>query len=404
MKGPHKIKQDESQSEHKQALDTRELDLKDRELSLRERELDIQLEHAKKVIWKNPIFVAIVGGFLALASNAIVAYINGRAERSLILYKAEADRILEALKTGDPDKAAENLEFLVEAGLISQGADSINRFIRSREAGEGPSLPASGLISKRRSRIGLQDWINKELVLDGIVRPADSGPKVKRIQEWLCLHGFHVVIDGTYGLSTAEANERFSSRKKLEKKNFVDQETFSVLVAPMQRALAPVEIADKSLNQLVVELAKNHLAQHPREIGGQNRGPWVRLYMQGNEGVAWAWTAGFTSFIIREAAGHLDIDPPVSSLSCDVLAAQAKSLGIFSKEGSGRQPIPGDIMLMRRTSTDWIHCGVIIEVENDTFITIEGNTNDEGTREGFEVARRIRPFSRKDFILLSALE
>ena len=34
----------------------------------------------------------------------------------------------------------------------------------------------------------------------------------------------------------------------------------------------------------------------------------------------------------------------------------------------------------------------------DVFLSIEGNTNDGGSREGHEVCRRIRSFKDKDFI------
>ena len=40
---------------------------------------------------------------------------------------------------------------------------------------------------------------------------------------------------------------------------------------------------------------------NPREIGGQNMGPWVRLYMDGREGAEFPWCAGFVCFVLAQA-------------------------------------------------------------------------------------------------------
>lgn len=48
------------------------------------------------------------------------------------------------------------------------------------------------------------------------------------------------------------------------------------------------------------------------------------------------------------------------------------------------------IFINRRTGLDWAHTGIAIEFATDTFRAIEGNTNDAGDREGYEVCTRIR--------------
>jgi hypothetical protein len=42
----------------------------------------------------------------------------------------------------------------------------------------------------------------------------------------------------------------------------------------------------------------------------------------------------------------------------------------------------------------------VLKAKEDVFHTIEGNTNDEGSREGYEVRKRIRGHEDKDFILI----
>jgi hypothetical protein len=60
----------------------------------------------------------------------------------------------------------------------------------------------------------------------------------------------------------------------------------------------------------------------------------------------------------------------------------------------------GRIFLVRWTPTDWTHTGFVAEAQPDLFTTIEGNTNDDGEREGHEVCRLSRGYKNKDFILI----
>jgi hypothetical protein len=107
---------------------------------------------------------------------------------------------------------------------------------------------------------------------------------------------------------------------------------------------------------------------------------------------------------------HGETKPISGSLSCDHLTTQARDAGRFISEKS-LDRTPADfsdaglgtccIFLVRRTSSDWTHTGFAFDFKsNGTFATIEGNTNDEGSREGFEVCMRFRGRENKDFIRL----
>lgn len=60
--------------------------------------------------------------------------------------KAEQARILEMIKTGDPETAASNLDFLLKAGLISSGPQhrKLEDYLKNRVKGAGPVLPSAG--------------------------------------------------------------------------------------------------------------------------------------------------------------------------------------------------------------------------------------------------------------------
>jgi hypothetical protein len=152
-----------------------------------------------------------------------------------------------------------------------------------------------------------------------------------------------------------------------------------------------------------IAYGRAHLAVHPIEVGGQNRGPWVRLYTGGHDGDHWAWCSGFVCFLMHQAADTLGVDAPIAgSVSCDTVVAQARQVGRFRSEADARRlgVPPGSIFLVRRTSTDWTHDGLVVHAGAATFDTIEGNTNDQGSREGYEVCARSRGYPGRDFVLL----
>ncbi|HEX6904314.1 MAG TPA: serine protease [Thermoanaerobaculia bacterium] len=121
----------------------REVAVKERELALREDEIALKRKELAAAGWRSPLVVAIMAATLAGLGNAGVTVVNGILQRQLEDRKSEQIRILEMIKTGDPDKAAGNLEFLLNAGLISdpEVTPRIHKFLTSRKPGSGPALP-----------------------------------------------------------------------------------------------------------------------------------------------------------------------------------------------------------------------------------------------------------------------
>lgn len=241
-----------------------------------------------------------------------------------------------------------------------------------------------------------------DLDIDREYRRGDRGNKVRLIQEWLTLDGFAVVPDGKFGPATETAVSAFQTRRQLAVSGVVNAGTFAALVEPMQATLQS-QPEKPSLGTAVVAYAKQHLKARPREVGGENRGPWVRLYMDGNEGAEFRWCAGFACFVLNQACTTQGVPLPITpSVSCDSLAASAKIKGLFVGEAAATPTLirPGSLFLSRRTSEDWTHVGIVVLVSDETFSTIEGNTNDEGSAEGYEVCSRTRGYGSKDFIVI----
>lgn len=248
----------------------------------------------------------------------------------------------------------------------------------------------------------LSAWIREEITFPGEFGKGKRGNAAKRAQEWLCLHGLGLVIDGDFGGVSEETMMRFQFDNALPATGVVDEGTWDALVQPMLSVLVNPLLASVSLGEGIAEFANQHLIPHPREVGGQNAGPWVRLYMKGNEGVNMPWCAGFVSFCMHQASEALMHPMPMgSSFSCDNLANNATGAGLFLSERDATvDQIPtGSIFLRRSDPMDWTHTGIVINAGTALYETIEGNTNDEGSREGYEVCERRRGYSNTDFIV-----
>ena len=193
------------------------------------------------------------------------------------------------------------------------------------------------------SELHFPTHVSKELVLSSIVKKGDNGTNVKRVQEWLSLRGFGTDIDSDFGPATERCVKAFQQANHLSVTGIVDQATYNSLVSPLKAALQAISVSpDEKLPSLVLKYAQQHLAQHPLEMPRGNRGPWVRIYMEGNEGTDWPWCAGFVTFILKQACLTLNRSMPIAgSFGCTELAQQAKAKHLFVRSNdiaNGTEP------------------------------------------------------------------
>jgi hypothetical protein len=129
------------------ALDRQKVELekqaRERELQLRSEELELRRAEQGRARWLNPLFLGLIVAVIGLIGNMIVTFISGKQTRILESDKHRSALILEAVKTGDPDKAAANLEFFLEASLLRDPDGKLATYLKEREPGKGFSLPAS---------------------------------------------------------------------------------------------------------------------------------------------------------------------------------------------------------------------------------------------------------------------
>ena len=141
-----------------------------------------------------------------------------------------------------------------------------------------------------------------------------------------------------------------------------------------------------NLNSLSLKFAQsqNGVQEVPRN---SNAGPAVESYLKSvGLGKGYAWCMAFVYWSVKQAATQLNTTSPLIKTG-GVLRQWNE---VNPKMKFTKNPQAGDIFIMDYGKGVG-HTGFVIEVlANGSLKTIEGNTNDEGSREGYEVCYRTR--------------
>lgn len=151
-----------------------------------------------------------------------------------------------------------------------------------------------------------------------------------------------------------------------------------------------------TFEQTLLSIARSQIgfAEDPK---GSNWGRHVKKYLAAI-GINFpaAWCMAFVYWCVDEACKEQKLQNPLRRTG-GVMEQWNHTL--LSKRTI--HPAAGTIFIMDH-GKGLGHTGIVEKVEGVWIYTIEGNTNDEGSREGYEVARRRRPLtSIKGYIQLS---
>lgn len=155
--------------------------------------------------------------------------------------------------------------------------------------------------------------------------------------------------------------------------------------------------SDKELGAAALEVAISQLgvSEVPKN---SNRGPEIKKYLNSvglPEG--YAWCMAFVYWCFKKASERAGIPVPFHRTAgvADCWNKTALSHRLTADNMRKRtEPLPAGTLVIFKFKTGW-HVGMVESssktVRNEIeLLTIEGNTNDEGSREGFEVCRRKR--------------
>lgn len=116
---------------------------------------------------------------------------------------------------------------------------------------------------------------------------------------------------------------------------------------------------------------------------GSNWGKDVQKYLA-SVGITFpaSWCMSFVYWCVDQAAKEMKVANPLFKTG-GVLAGWNNTKPAMR----AKVPQPGDIFIMDFGSGHG-HTGFVTAVKGDRIETIEGNSNDEGSREGYEVCRK----------------
>lgn len=170
-----------------------------------------------------------------------------------------------------------------------------------------------------------------------------------------------------------------------------------------------MELEKKPINELIAEIALSY--EGMKEIPG-NLGFEDKVFEEMLVEVGWergqAWCAYFAELVWKKA--YKDFPETVKLLDTLFTAGAVKTYSNFKNSGKyevDKHPKRGDLVIWqtwKNNTPHWSgHAGIVITVSNDNeFISIEGNTNSSGGREGIEVALKYRKltFDAKNGLVL----
>lgn len=175
------------------------------------------------------------------------------------------------------------------------------------------------------------------------------------------------------------------------------------------------------MKDAVLEYAQSHVGYEevPGNQGFKDKAFDTRMRQVGFQN-GWAWCALFAE--LCWALPTYDGKSKVFvSLSDNFSANAVRTYENFSKDDTGLftcydvdsnvMPAPGDVVIWEKRrggvpvkNDIWTigHAGIVESADATSFVSIEGNSNDAGGREGIEVARKTRnyTYSKQDGLAL----
>ena len=143
-------------------------------------------------------------------------------------------------------------------------------------------------------------------------------------------------------------------------------------------------------HELVLAVARGlrFVREEPRN---SNRGQAVEAFLKlTGLGGGQPWCAAFVAWAGQTALGK-DWPLPLTA-SCAALGTAADGKHLLRQA-----PKAGDVFLLWFPSLQrFAHTGLVVSVDGSTVTTLEGNTNDGGSRDGWGVFQRTRTFAAAD--------
>lgn len=168
-----------------------------------------------------------------------------------------------------------------------------------------------------------------------------------------------------------------------EKEELIEAGVIEVIPAE-ESILNEPEILEAPRKQTIEEIYLSQIGV--RELTGKNDGPEVEMYLR-SVGLSkgYAWCSAFVAWCLNE----VEIPHKINAWSP---TAENRNNFIYNNKNFVKEPRAGDVFTLWYNNLKRIgHTGFYHQNQNDKIIvTVEGNTNDAGSREGDGVYKKYR--------------
>ncbi len=225
------------------------------------------------------------------------------------------------------------------------------------------------------------------------LQKGDKGPQVKKLQRLLIKAGYPIDDDGDFGANTRRAVRAFQSQNidshgdplvidgkvgPLTWASMLKGKAYIEAPGPVNYARMPdPKFGGTKIGRAALSKALAEMRAGAREIGGNNRGKFVRKYLEpAGLQPPNAWCASFVSWCFYRASGSsLDRMPFDYCPGARALLTQMKNKGWAKEPRSDYTPSPGDLVIWwRERLAGWKgHVGIVHHVRDGRLYTIEGN-------------------------------
>ena len=202
-----------------------------------------------------------------------------------------------------------------------------------------------------------------------------------------------IAVDGDFGSITEQALKNWQQNNNLVADGIAGEKTLTKMGLFLAAEPAPSSSGALASETIAIAATQLGVEEIPR---GSNAGEDVEKYLKSvGLGKGNAWCMAFVYWCTQQASAKTGIANPLKKTAG--VMAQWNERPALRKSA----PQAGDVFILDHGAGKG-HTGFVEKVlANGTFQTIEGNTNDEGSREGYEVCRRVRKtISCKGFLRL----
>jgi len=144
------------------------------------------------------------------------------------------------------------------------------------------------------------------------------------------------------------------------------------------------------------------------EKGGNNQGFSDSLFQQDMKSVGWAKGQAWCAYFVKLVLNKCSIPNSISGWSP---SSYNKQDVIYTDKEFKNSYSPNDVLILSLSYDKFKnnkgrykgigHTGIVVEIKQSSLVSIEGNTNDAGTRDsrtGDGVYKKIRPLSKNTHI------